>query len=134
MSLEKTLNEQVAGIPECVAGGYVDMSTGMLLAVKTVDSHPSEVLDLVSAATADLFQGTNVTAIEKLFKKTRGIADDGHHYFTEIIVNSDNLLHVFMRGKKYPDHAIVYVCRKSANIGMVLAKARVSQGPIEAAL
>lgn len=134
MSLEKTLNEQVSSVPECVAGGYVDMSTGMLLAVKTVDSHPSEVLDLVSAATADLFQGTNVSAIEKLFKKARGVKDDGHHYFSEIIVNSDNLIHVFLRGKKFPDHAIVYVCRKSANIGMVLAKARVSQGPLEAAL
>jgi hypothetical protein len=42
----------VTQIPECVAAGYVDMATGMLLAVNTVDSHPQEVLDTVSAATA----------------------------------------------------------------------------------
>ena len=134
MSLEKALAQSMSDIPECMAAGYVDMSTGMLLAVKTVDSHPSEVLDLVAAATADLFQGTNVTAIEKLFNKSRGLPDEGHHYFNEIMVNSDNLIHVFMRGKKYSDHALVFVTRKSANIGMVLMKTRLAQAVIEAAV
>lgn len=132
MSLEKALNAAQTQIPECVAAGYVDMSTGMLLAVKTVDSHPSEVLDLVSAATADLFQGTNVVAIEKLFKKGRG-ATDNLHYFQEILVFSTNLIHIFMRGKKHTNHATVFVCRGNANVGMVLSKARVSLPNIEAA-
>lgn len=134
MSLEKAINVASSAIPECVAVGYVDMSTGMLLAVKTVDSHPSEVLDLVAAATADLFQGSNVTAIEKLFNKSRGIAhQEGKHYFQEIIVFSQNLLHVFQRGKKNQDHAVVYVCRASANIGMVIAKTRAALAGVEAA-
>jgi hypothetical protein len=134
MSLDNAILKAVSGVPECVAAGYVDMSTGMLLGVKTVDSHPSEVLDLVSAATADLFQGANVVAIEKLFKRSRGLKEDTHHYFQEIMVFSDNLLHVFLRGKKYKDHAVVYVCRKSANVGMVLTKARMSLSALEDAL
>ena len=133
MSLEKALNVASSQIPECVAAGYVDMSTGMLLAVKTVDSHPAEVLDLVAAATADLFQGTNVTSIEKMFKKSRGLPQDDKHYFQEIIVFSQNLLHVFLRAKKQDNHAVVYVCRASANIGMVIAKSRGSLAAIEAA-
>ena len=133
MSLDKAINAASSQVPECVAVGYVDMSTGMLLAVKTVDSHPSEVLDLVAAATADLFQGANVTAIEKLFNKSRGIPqNDGKHYFQEIIVFSQNLLHVFLRGKKNQSHALVYVCRASANIGMVIAKSRSSLAAVEA--
>lgn len=131
MSLEKSLNLAQSQIPECLAVGYVDMSTGMLLAVKTVDSHPSEVLDLVSAATADLFQGTNVVAIEQLFKKSRGTSNDANHYFQEIVVFSTNLLHVFLRGKKHPQHATVFVCRASANIGMVLSKSRLALPNIE---
>lgn len=134
MSLDKAIQKAVSDVPECVAAGYVDMSTGMLLGVKTVDSHPSEVLDLVSAATADLFQGTNVVAIENMFKKERGVAEDDHHYFQEVVVFSDNLLHVFLRGKKYSDHAVVFVCRKSANIGMVLTKSRLSLPGLEDAL
>ena len=130
--LEQQLNFAVSTIPECLAAGYVDIASGMLLAVKTVDSHPSEVLDLVAAATADMFAGPNVSMIEKMFKKSRGMADDNHHYFQEIIVNSDNLLHVFMRGKRYPDYVAVFVCRKSANLGMALTKSRMAMPELEA--
>jgi hypothetical protein len=105
-----------------------------LLSIKTVDSHPREVVDMVAAATADLFAGANVTAIEKLFKKSRGLTDDGHHYFQEMIVNSDNLIHVFLRGKRYPEYVAVFVCRKTANLGMALTKSRAAMPEIEAAV
>ena len=134
MSLENALSKAQTSVPECVAAGYVDMSTGMLLGVRTVDSHPQEVLDLVAAATADLFQGQSVTAIEKLFRKSRGQGEDGRHYFNEIIVFSDNLLHVFLRSKKYPDQAAVFVCRGGVNIGMALTKSRISLPNIENSL
>lgn len=132
--LDNALAAVQAQLPECVASGYVDMSTGMLLGVKTVDSHPREVLNLVAAATADLFQGPSVMAIEKLFRRSRGVAEDSSHYFEEILVFSTNLLHLFVRSKKQPQHAIVFVCRKSANVGMVIAKGRLAMSTIEAAL
>ena len=131
MSLDAALNKAASLVPECLAAGYVDTESGMLLAIKTVDSHPREVIDLVAAATADLFNGPNVSMIERMFKKSRGVADDGHHYFQEIIVNSDNLIHVFLRGKKYPDYVAIFVCRKHANLGMVLTKARMAMPDIE---
>ncbi len=134
MSLDTALTKAQQSVPECVAVGYVDMSTGMLLGVKTVDSHPQEVLDLVAAATADLFQGQSVTSIEKLFRKSRGQTEDGVHYFREILVFSENLLHIFIRAKKKTDQAVVFVCRASANIGMALTKSRQSIGDIEAAV
>ncbi len=134
MSLDKALQTAIASIPECVAAGFVDLSTGMLLSAKTVDSHPAEVLEVVAAATADLFQGTNVSLIESMFKKARGVENDNHHYFQEIIINSDNLLHVFLRSKSNEEHVATFVCRKSANLGMVLTKSRSSMPSIEAAL
>lgn len=124
MSLDNMLQKVVTEVPECVASGYVDLSSGMLLGAKTVDSHPSEVLELVAAATSDLFQGSNVSTIESLFKKARGVKDDGHHYFQEIIINSDNLIHVFIRIKGNEEQVMTVVCRRSANLGMVLSKAR----------
>jgi hypothetical protein len=133
MSLDAKLVSLIATIPECVAGGYVDIGSGMLLSAKTVDSHPQEVLAMVAAATADIFAGPNIVTIEKLFKKSRGAADDGHHYFQEIVVNSDNLIHVFLRGKKYPDYIAVFVCRKTANLGMALTKARMAMPELESA-
>ena len=134
MSLDAALSQVVGTIPECVAAGYVDVASGMLLAIRTVDSHPREVIDLVAAATADLFNGPNVSMIETLFRRSRGVADNGHHYFQEIMVNSDNLIHVFLRGKAMNDYVAVFVCRRTANLGMALTKARMAMPKLEAAI
>ncbi len=131
MSLDSAIAEMQRNVPECVALGVVDMKTGMLLGVKTVDSHPQEVLDLVAAATGDLYQGANVAAIERAFKKLRGVEQDGRHYFQEVLVTSDNLLHVFQRCKKKQDVVVVAVCRASVNLGMALTRSRSALAKIE---
>ncbi len=131
--LNNALQAAVTSIPECLAAGYIDLSSGMLLGIRSVDSQPQEVVELLAAATADLYQGTNVRMIEGIFKKARGLKDDGHHYFQEIIINSDNLIHVFLRGKN-EEQVACFVCRKTANLGMVLTKSRGSMPALEAAL
>ncbi len=131
--LQNALQTAIASIPECLAAGYIDLSTGMLLDIKSVESQPTEVVELLAAATADLYQGTNVKMIESIFKKARGLKEDGHHYFQEIVINSDNLIHVFLRGKN-EEQVACFVCRRSANLGMALTKARSSMPALEAAL
>ncbi len=120
-------------VPDCLAAGMVDMSTGMLMAVETVDNHPQEVLDLVSAATLDLFQGRNVVTIENIWKERRGVAD-GRHYFQEIMVNSDNMLHLFIRGHQNQDIVAGIVARRSANLGMLFSSCRAVMRDFEAGL
>ncbi|MFE3224172.1 hypothetical protein [Nocardia sp. NPDC059228] len=119
-TLVKVLRSEV---PECIAAGAIDMATGMLLAVETVDNHPREVLDLLATAALELFQGRNVLMIENIWKERRGIRLD-HHYFQEILVNSDNLTHLFVRAESREDVVVVVVCRKSVNVGMLFAQTR----------
>lgn len=118
--LVKSLRQE---IPDCLASGVVDMATGMLLSFDTNDSHPAEVLDLLAGATLDLFQGRNVVMIEDVFKERRGVISD-QHYFQEILVNSDNLTHLFVRNNQNEDVVAVVVCRRSVNVGMLFAQAR----------
>jgi len=92
VDINTAVSQAVTSVPDCLAAGYVDVASGLLLCIKTVDSHPNEVIDLLAAATSDLFQGPNVVAVENIFKKSRGV-ESTRHYFQEIIVNSDNLLH-----------------------------------------
>ncbi|WP_329271480.1 hypothetical protein [Streptomyces sp. NBC_01451] len=120
MSLVKALRTDA---PECVASGVVDMSTGMLLSYETVDNHPPEVLDLLAGATLDLFQGRTVVMIEDVFKERRGTPGD-QHFFQEILVNSENLTHLFVRLNEQQDVVAVVVCRKSVNVGMLFAQVR----------
>ncbi|AGZ44752.1 hypothetical protein AFR_32470 [Actinoplanes friuliensis DSM 7358] len=117
-------------VPDCVAAGLVDMSTGMLLAVDTLDDHPGEVLDLLAAATFDLFQGRNVVMIEDIFKARRGVTSD-RHYFQEIVVNSDHLVHLFLRSAKNQDIVAVLVCRRDTKVGMLFAQARIVMKQLE---
>ena len=132
MGLKEAINDVIKSVPDCLAAGFIDMQTGMLLGYKTVDSHPQEVIELLAAATGDLFQGSNVQTIEKMFKKIRGIPDtDNEHYINEMIVISKNLIHVFLRSKKYPQQVLVTVARGGANLGMVLSKSRMAVGPVE---
>ncbi|MFF8941181.1 hypothetical protein ACF1A5_02660 [Streptomyces sp. NPDC014864] len=120
MGLVKSLRSEA---PDCLAAGVVDMSTGMLLSYETVDNHPPEVLDLLAGATLDLFQGRTVVMIEDVFKERRGSASE-NHFFQEILVNSDNLTHLFLRMTEQQDVVAVVVCRKSVNVGMLFAQAR----------
>jgi len=131
--LNNALQTAIASIPECLAAGYIDLSSGMLLGIKSVDSQPAEVVELLAAATADLYQGRNVRLIETIFKKARGLKDDSHHYFQEFIVNSDNLIHIFLRGKNQ-EQVACFVCRKSANLGMALTKSRSAMPSLEASV
>lgn len=123
MSVDTILTKTMKEVPKAVAAGVVDMSTGMLLGVKTVDSHPQEVLDLVSAATKDLFEGDNVTSIENTFKRMRGVQTN-ERYFKEIIVMSTNLVHIFARLKSMPSVVLVVVARSDMNLGLGLMKTR----------
>lgn len=120
MGLVKSLRTDA---PDCVASGAVDMSTGMLLSYETVDNHPPEVLDLLAGATLDLFQGRTVQMIEDVFKERRGVESD-QHYFQEILVNSENLTHLFVRMNDEQDVVAVVVCRKAVNVGMLFAQVR----------
>ncbi len=134
MSLNQALSEVTKQVPDCVAAGFVDMSTGMILGIKTLDSHPQEVIDVLAAATGDLFQGSNVVTIERLFKKSRGLPDsDNLHFFQEFVATSQNLIHIFIRGKRDANTALVTVCRVSANLGMVLTKSRQALAAVEQA-
>ncbi len=123
MSAESIVKSCLNDIPKAVAAGVVDMGSGMMLAIKTVESHPQTVLDVLAPATKELFEGDMVLHIEKLFKKARGV-DDDERYFQEILISSSHLWHYFGRLKSHPGVVICVVTRSDVNMGMLLVKAR----------
>jgi hypothetical protein len=128
--LDSAINNALTSIPDCLAAGYVDMSTGMLLNFKTAFEHPH--LDFIAAAAADLYRGKTVMEVERIWNNARGIQGK-HGYFQDITVQSENHLHIFLRGKKFQDHVGVFVCNISANLGMALSLSRKAMPLIEQA-
>ncbi|WP_281972931.1 hypothetical protein [Ruegeria faecimaris] len=133
MSIETALNDAMATIPDCIAAGYVDMKTGMLLGTHVTGSESAEALDTLAIAVANLFQGRGVIAFENLLRSTD--ADDTENPgFGEIAVFSKDRLNIFLRTPDYPDHVVCYICRDSANVGLALTKSHISLGPVTAAV
>lgn len=123
MDLKSSMGAALKEVPKAVAAGVVDMESGMLLDIKTTSSHPNEVFDLLAAATKDMYEGENVTNIENIFKKSRGVKTDDR-YFQEFIVFSTNLVHYFTRVPSKPNTVLAIICQGDANVGLVLVKGR----------
>jgi predicted regulator of Ras-like GTPase activity (Roadblock/LC7/MglB family) len=134
MNLTQVVNNALKAfrrdVPEYLASGVVDMSTGMLLDADTIDEHPRDILDMLAAATADLFQGRTVSQIEQIWRQQRGSLDEGH-YFQEILIYSNNLVHLFMRSPYNAEIVAAVVCRRNVNIGMLFAQARHAMRELE---
>jgi hypothetical protein len=130
--LEKTLESQRSVVPECVAVGVVDLEEGVLIAYKTTKPHPQEIIDLLGAQTKDLFCGPVVRQIEAMFRQSRGDTSTAP-MFKLFTAETDNFLHVWRRGDRYPTLAFVFVCRATANIGMVKVQSKIAAAEIERA-
>ncbi|WP_170330490.1 hypothetical protein [Ruegeria arenilitoris] len=133
MTIEAALNAAMETIPDCIAAGYVDMETGMLLGTNTLDPDAADVLDSLALAVANLFQGRGVKAFEELLQMA-GAQESDNPGFGEIAVFSNDRLNIFLRTREYPDHVVCYICRSSANVGLALTKSHLSLGPVAAAV
>ena len=133
MSIETALSSAMKTIPDCIAAGYVDMETGMVLGFQATEPEHSSLLETLALAVANLFQGRGVIAFEELLR-TVDAGESEHPGFGEIAVFSDDRLHIFLRTLDYPDHVVCYICRDSANIGLALTKSHLSLGPVAAAV
>lgn len=134
MSLDKVLAQVQNQVPDCVAVGFIDMTTGRLVGGRGLEGDGHDLLASVATASSELFASDSVHAVERMFERTRVGRAGNERSFQEFLVLSKNLLHVFLRGRVNAQHVLVFVCRATANVGMALSKARLSQGVVEAAL
>lgn len=123
MSADSIVKSCISNVPKAVAAGVVDIDSGMLLSIKTVESHPQRVLELLAPATRELFEGEMVITIENLFKQARGV-ESMEHYFQEFLVSSKHLWHYFARLKSNPRLVVTVVTTQDVNTGMLLLKSR----------
>jgi hypothetical protein len=123
MSADAIVKNALANVPKALAAGVVDMASGLMLAIKTVESHPQKVLDVLAPATRELFEGEMVVTIENLFKQARGVKSDDH-YFQEVLVSSTHLWHYFGRLHSNPRVVVTVVTSADVNMGLFLVKCR----------
>ncbi len=132
MSIKAALTSAMETVPDCVAAGYVDMETGILLGMKSSSGSQDE-MEKLAMAVANLFQGRGIKAFEELMCKA-GVQDSEEPGFGEIAVFSNDRLFVFLRTQKYPEHVVCYICKDSTTVGLALTKSHLSLGSVTAAV
>jgi hypothetical protein len=130
-ALDRQLTQLVQTIPDCIAACVVDMSTGMNLGCRMYEASP--YMDLMAAATCEMFTGKVVRELEEVWNKQRH-QPAGSHYFRAITVQSDNAMHIFLRGNKNSDHVLALICRSTVSLGMALNKAQAALPLVEEAV
>lgn len=106
MSNDQALTDILASVPGCVATGWVDMTTGVLLGVQGADP---------AATTAGLDRSHGVSA---------------EHYFRDLAGPSQHTIHMFACRTR--DQVLVVVTRVSANLRAVIARTRAVLSAVEA--
>lgn len=127
MKRDDVIDSVRQAVPECLAAGAVDLATGMLLAVRADAGRSGDDIDLLAASADDFLGGPRLAQLARAFS-------DGGATVQEVIVVADAVVFVFQRFRRRPGVALVTVSRASANLGMVLARARQSLTAVESVL
>ena len=129
--LDRALDEALQSVPDCLLAGYIDVATGVLLAAKTACPVPREALDLLSSTAADFFEHADLGAVENWLIKSQEVQGMATTTCQEFMVMSDQLLHMYTRCKDNSDHIVALIAKRSANVGLMIAKSRKAAGFID---
>jgi hypothetical protein len=121
---DDVLERALRSIPGCAAVGCVDTRLGLLLCAKVVPERFGDAMEMVAAATGELFRDAGARAIEAAFSRSSGDAAHDEPRLQQVFALSRDYLYVYQALMESPELVLATVCRADANLGMVLARAR----------
>ena len=112
-------------VPGCLVAAWIDLSGRRVLGIRGLETDDDTGPRSLGNAIAELFQGSQVRAIEAAFRRARGVADDETHYFRDIVIVADGCVGTLLRDRSRADRSLVVVTDdRAANLGMALATTR----------
>lgn len=125
------LDRLLRAVPHGVAAAVVDLKSGATLAARAFERGFERDIDLLAVGAIEYFHGASLTTLESLdlgFDEAPGAHREA---VQKVIVQSRNLLYIFLRAQTRPDLILATVCRANANLGIVLMIARDALQEIE---
>jgi dynamin family protein len=123
-ALQNFLAKVMNTVPGCLSAAWIDLSERRVLELRGFEADDEAASQPLGNAIAELFQGGRVRAIEAVFKRSRGVAEDETHYFREIVIVADGCVGILLRDRSRADRSLVVVTDKAVNLGMALATTR----------
>ena len=124
MSAQSTIDAAMAQVPNAIAAAVIDLSSSMVMAIRTTSSHPTRIQDLVGAATRDLFMGEMAQIFDTLFRQARG-TPGSESLFKEHMMASPAMWHYFGRLTSNSQFVLAVVSRREVDLNAMVSKARI---------
>lgn len=117
MSLKQICENIYSEVNGAIAVGVVDLSSGMPLEIyHRVEYFTQEYIDLVSAASVDMFRGRNVAKVEEKLADQR--RKPLSHSIQEVLMTTEGTIHFMAVLPEKNDILALLVTNKKASVGM----------------
>jgi len=131
MTLHAALQQSLRTVPDGVAAGYLDLTTGALLSLFAAEQRPQEFLNVMASAVTELFEAPLFKMIDKIWSNQLTEADLAKDGFGEILLFGKEYTTLLKRCHKHERHAVIYVSRKETPPGILLMEVRKSLPKVE---
>jgi hypothetical protein len=132
--LDELIQSVMAEIPNCVAFGIVDLSSGTLLAIQAAQDKPQEMLNLVTAAIAELFDAPLMQAFAQIYAGDDRQAASSDAQFTELLLLNNHHNYLLLRGRQRPNIAVIVITDKATPSGLLMMRGLKAMPEIENAV
>ena len=118
MTILKQLDDLRSAFPPCVAVGFVEVSSGIVLCVSTETKRPQEQLDALCSVAAQLFNSPAAKEITKAFDS------DDLTALQQGVVFAETETCLFLRSPVDPMEAMFCLCETGIDVDDALKMAR----------
>ena len=132
--LDDALRFTMSEIPNCIAVGAVDLTTGTLLAIQAEEARSQEMLNIVTATVTELFEAPLLQAFAEIYAAGTDAAAAAGRQFTELLLLNNQHNYLLLRGRSHPSLAVIVVTTKETPVGLLMMKGLATMTSIEKAI
>jgi hypothetical protein len=132
--LDEALRNAILDIPNCIAAGAVDLTSGTLLALQAEEASPQEMLNVMTTTITELFEAPLLQAFSEIYAAPSNEGSPRRTQFTELLLLNSYHNYLLLRGRQRPDLAVIVITKKDTPVGLLMMKAMAAMPEIEKAL
>ena len=129
--LDEALRKAISDIPNCVAMGAVDLTSGTLLAVQSDEERSQEMLNVMTSTVTELFEAPLLQAFSEIYSPHSDEGATAGTQFTELLLLNNYHNYLLLRGRKRRQLAVIVITKKDTPVGLLMMKALGAMPDIE---
>jgi len=131
MALRDALRASLEDIPDGIAVGLIDLSTGTLISHYSQTELPQEFLNVATSAVSELIEAPIIRALNRIWESDPGDQDIAEEGFSELLLFGNKYTILIKRFENLDHVAGIYVVRKETPPGVILMHVRANASELK---